>query len=167
MSHTVSKQIDRYREMATQNERVDRTEVVALLQLAARRNDADLLFADAGRRAASRACEGVNKVMRRTWSLLPAFGRRRFGVALAGRVLRGIFDVELVRDGREFVAHVAAHSVGAATPDRGACGFYGSAIAATLRAFTDFDGAVLHPNCRANGASVCRWSTGHPKGTDA
>jgi len=161
MSHTVSRQIDRYGEMATQNERVDRAEVVALLQLAARRNDVDLLLADAGRRAACRACEGVNKV------LLPALGRRRFGVTLAGRVLRGIFDVELVRDGRGFAAHATGRSVGEATPDGSACGFYGSAIAATLRAFTDFDGAVLHPSCRANGASVCRWSTGHPKGTDA
>jgi hypothetical protein len=156
MSQTVSRQIDRYRDMAAQSERVDRQEVVALLQLAARRKDADLLFADAGRRAAIQACAGVNTVTRRIWRLLPAFGRRRFGVTLAGRVLRGIFEVDLVRDGRGFGAH--------ATTDGGACGFYGSAIAATLREFTDFDGAVLHQECRANGASVCRWNTGHPKG---
>jgi len=167
MSHTVSRQIDRYRAMAAQNTRVDRQEVVALLQLAARRKDADLLFADAGRRAASRASEEVSKGMRRLWAWLPAFARRRFGARLASRVLRGIFDVELERGGRGFEARAADHSVGQATPDGGACAFYGSAIAGTLREFMDFDGAVLHQECRANGASACRWNTGHAKGTDS
>jgi hypothetical protein len=167
MSHTVSRQIDRYREMAAQNRRVDRQEVVALLELAARRKDADLLFADAGRRAASRASQGVSKGMRRMWAWLPAFAGRRFGVRLASRVLRGIFDVALERDGHGFEAHAADHSVAQAAPHGGACAFYGSAIAATLREFTDFDGAVLHQECRANGASVCRWNTGHPKGIDS
>jgi predicted hydrocarbon binding protein len=167
MSHTVSRQIDRYREMAAKKARADRQEVAALLQLAARRKDADLLFADAGRRAASRASEEVGKGMRRLWAWLPAFAGRRLGVRLAGRVLRGIFDVELQRDGPGFEARATEDSVGEATPDGGACAFYGSAIAATLREFTDFDGAVLHQECRANGASVCRWNTGHPKGTDS
>lgn len=161
MSHTVSKQIERYELMASRHARVDSGEVAGLLQLVARRKDRDLLFADAGRRAAERAARTVSPMARRTWHALP-FGRRRFGEHLASRVLLRIFDLVLMHDGRTFIAEAKPGSIAEGAADRGACGFYGSAIAATLRAFTAFDGAVHHQDCRAAGAAVCRWSTNSP-----
>jgi predicted hydrocarbon binding protein len=40
-----------------------------------------------------------------------------------------------------------------------ACGFFGAALAELLRTFTDFDGALFHTECRARGATVCRWTS--------
>jgi hypothetical protein len=36
---------------------------------------------------------------------------------------------------------------------------YGSAVAALLRTFTQFDGALMHSGCRAQGAPECRWQS--------
>jgi len=163
MSHTVSRQIDRYRRVVARDGRVDRAEVVALVGLAGRRRDADQLFAEAGRRAAQLAAQAVKPLVRRVWRTLPAFGRGRVGMALARRALRDIFDVELVRDGHQLTARATERAVVEATPNGSACRFYSSAIAATLRAFTDFGGVVSHESCRATGASVCEWSTGGPR----
>ena len=166
MSHTVARQIERYREMAGRNRRVACAEVVALMQLTGRRSDAPLLFADAGRRAASLAAENTGAFPQRVGKALPGFAERRVGFTLARKVLRSVFDVDLTRERDRLVARTGACAPIEATPNGAACGFYGSAVAATLRIFTDFDGAVLHEHCRATGAPECLWSTG-PERTDA
>jgi hypothetical protein len=166
MSHTVERQIDRYRDLAAEDERVDREEVAALMRLAGRRADAALLFADAGRRAGVLAVEHTGRVSREAAARLPPAVGRRYARALARKALARIFDVELTLVGGAFVARARGPIDQDASPDGAVCAFYGSAIAAVLRAFMAFEGAVQHDSCRARGAEECRWSTGQPRGTD-
>jgi len=166
MSHTVERQIDRYRDLAAEDERVDREEVAALMRLAGRRADAALLFADAGRRAGVLAVEHTGRVSREAAARLPPAVGRRYARALARKALARIFDVELNQVGGGFVARARGPIDHESSPDGAECAFYGSAIAAILRAFMAFEGAVQHESCRARGAEECRWSTGHSRGTD-
>src|SRR2546430_827278 len=55
LSPTVAMQLAQYEGLVRRDARVDRAHVEALLRLVGRRPDADLVFADAGRRAARRA----------------------------------------------------------------------------------------------------------------
>jgi len=55
LSNTVAMQLAQYETMARRDTRADPAHVEALLRLVGRRPDADLVFADAGRRAARRA----------------------------------------------------------------------------------------------------------------
>jgi len=166
MSNTVAKQIDRYRELAAADERVERQEVTALMRLAGRRVDAALLFADAGRRAGVMAVEQTGRVSREAAVRLPTAVGRRYARALARKALARIFDVELTQKEGAFVARARWPMDQDASQDGAVCAFYGSAIAAVLRAFMAFEGAVQHESCRARGAEECRWSTGHPRGID-
>ncbi|MGH2670585.1 MAG: hypothetical protein ACRDH5_15965, partial [bacterium] len=55
LSPTVAMQLAEYEQLVRRDARVDAAHVEALLRLVGRRPDADLVFADAGRRAARRA----------------------------------------------------------------------------------------------------------------
>lgn len=163
MSHTVEKQIARYRELADQDHRVPREEVVALLRLAGRRADADLLFADAGRRAGTLAAGHVTAFVQGLLRALPRFARERLGYRIARRVLLDAFDIRLARDGSAVLAEARSPITFEAGEDGTMCGFLGSAVAAVLRAYTTFEGAVLHEECRAAGADRCVWRTTVPQ----
>jgi hypothetical protein len=156
-SRTVAMQIDRFRRMARRNLPVDRAEATALLRLAGRRTDAGMVFADAGRRAARHGVARVSPLSRGLRRILPGFARRRLGMRLVRRVVREVLDVDLQRSEGQLVAVAGDAPSADATTDGSACGLYGSAMAAILRTFTDFDGAVLHDTCRAKSASSCRW----------
>lgn len=158
-SHTVAMQIDRFRRMARKNLRVDRGEATALLRLAGRRTDAGMVFADAGRRAARHGTARVSPLARGLRRVLPGFARNRLGMRLARRVVWEVLDVELERAEGQLVGVAGDAPCADATADGSACGLYGSAMAAILRTFTDFNGAVLHDTCRAKSASSCRWHT--------
>jgi predicted hydrocarbon binding protein len=157
MSHTVERQIARYEELAAREARVPRDEVLALFRLAERRPDADLLFADAGRRAGRRAAQRVGGMRLGMRRALPGRVGRWYGLRLASEVLREILDVELGHDGERFVAESREALTHEASQQGTACAFLGSAIAAVLRAYADFEGAVVHERCRARGADRCRW----------
>jgi hypothetical protein len=165
MSHTVERQIARYRDLAARDERVAREEVVALLRLAGRRPDADLLFADAGRRAGTVAGDRVSALMQGLHRGLPRVASGPIGQRIAGRLLRDVFGVELVRDGAGLAAEAEQPITCEARADGSACGFLGSAVAAVLRAYTGFEGAVIHERCRARGGERCRWQTTVPHGS--
>ncbi len=158
-SATVAAQIERYQELAARDVRVEPGEAIALLRLIGRRSDAALVFTDAGRRAAQYAVTRVSRAGRLGQRLLPRGLRNRLGFRLARRAAQRVFGLVLRREG-ERVGAVASHPPSAdATPSGSACAFYGSAAAALLRTFTTFDGAVVHPACRALGERECRWQT--------
>ena len=163
MSHTVEKQIARYRAETERDQRIGRDEVEALFRLAARRLDADLLFADAGRRAGARAAKRVGRFGLGLYRTLPAALGRWYGWRLAARTLRDIFDLDLAHDDAGFAAHMDQPVMHDAGESGAACGFFGSAIAAVLRAYTGFEGAVVHECCRAQGADRCRWVAAVPE----
>ncbi len=159
MSLTVAAQIDRYLALVARGGRVESAEVVAILRLVGRRRDADLVFTDAGRRAARLARRELASPARWTWILMPRFVRNRLGIALSRRVLAKVFRVRLARTAGSLEAVMDEEAAFQATPDGSACKFFGSAIAAVLRSFTSFDGAVVHERCRAHGADRCSWRT--------
>ncbi len=164
MSHTIEKQIARYTDLVERQQRVARDEVIALLRLAARRRDASLLFADAGRWAGTRASRRVGTAARGLWWSAPLAARRLVGRRLARSVVREIFGLDLQHDGQRVSAAAARPLSVDVTPDGAACNFYGSAVAAVLRSFSEFDGAVVHVTCVARGDEQCRWETAAASG---
>ncbi len=160
MSRTVAWQIDRFASLARRETRVDAGEVTALLRLVGRRADAAEVFTDAGHRAAQRAAVRVPATVRGLWRILPRPLRNAFGLVLARRALRRYMGLSVTHDGERLVAEGSALPSSEATPDGSACVFYGSAVGALLRRFTDFDGTVQHVTCRARGDSTCAW---HPE----
>jgi hypothetical protein len=153
MSHTVERQIDRFRQLMADGTRVPTDEVTALFRLAGRRPDADLLFADAGRRAGAMVTQRSGGLPR----VVPGVLRRRLRWRAARRVLRRTFDLHLVGKPGAFTVDGGSSFTAHAVPDGSACGFLGAAAASVLRACTGFEGAVVHGSCRAAGADSCRW----------
>ena len=158
-SGTVAAQIERFEALARRNARVDAAEVAGLLRLAGRRGDASLVFANAGRRAAEHAAARASRVRRLVWRMLPGFARDRAGFRLARRAAESTLGVTLSREGPRVIAVARDLPSASATPDGSACGLYGSAVAALLRTFTEFDGALMHAGCRAQGAPECHWQS--------
>src|SRR5258708_17366238 len=72
-------QLERYEGLVRRDARVEADQLEALLRLVGRRPDAELVFADAGRRAARRAARRVFPIRR----LLAHIGPRAFGYGAA------------------------------------------------------------------------------------
>jgi len=150
LSPTVAMQLAEYEQLVRRDARVDGGHVEALLRLVGRRPDADLVFADAGRRAARRA-------VRRVFGPL-----RLFGHFAARRAARAVLGADLSRERHLPVAHVTDPIAINATPDGAACAFYGAALAELLRLLVGYEGAMLHTACRATGAARCEWRAAPP-----
>jgi predicted hydrocarbon binding protein len=150
LSPTVAMQLAEYELLVRRDARVDAAHVEALLRLVGRRPDADLVFADAGRRVARRA-------VRR---LFPLF--RLFKFSAARRAARAVLGADLTREQHLPVARVADPIAINATPDGAACGLYGAGLAELLRLLVGYEGAMLHTACRATGADRCEWRAAQP-----
>src|SRR5207247_11381653 len=122
--------------------RLDWRHVEALLRLVGRRPDADLVFADAGRRAARRA-------VRRASVLARAAARtaRSLGYVVARGAARAVFGGDLRREQQVPVARITDPMAVNATPDGSACGFYPAGFTALLRLLAGFPRAVLPTQC--------------------
>ena len=150
LSATVTMQLAEFEQLVRKDARVEPAHVEALLRLVGRRPDADLVFADAGRRAARRA------VKRMSWV------SRRFGHRAARRAARTVLGAELSREQRLPVARVSDPIAIQATPDGAACGFYGAALVELLRLLVGYEGAMVHVDCRARGGAACEWRAAGP-----
>src|SRR5437764_12514736 len=94
LSPTVAMQLAEFEQLVRKDARVEPAHVEALLRLVGRRPDADLVFADAGRRAARPAVRrlfGLTRLMARA-------APRVFGYAAARRAARAVFGAELRRE---------------------------------------------------------------------
>src|SRR5437773_8487596 len=114
-------QLDEFEQLVRKDARVEPSHVEALLRLVGRRPDADLVFADAGRRAARRA-------VKRMFAL-----SRVFGHAAARGAARAVLGAELGWEQRLPVARVSGLVAIQAPPEGAACGFYGAGLAGLLR----------------------------------
>ena len=158
LSDTVAMQLREYEAMARRDVAADQGHVEALLRLVGRRPDADLVFADAGRRAARRAVRRLSGLTR-----LAARGAPRlFGYAAARRAARAVFAGELRRERHIPIARVRDVLALHATPDGAACALYGTGFTELLRLLVGFEGAMLHVSCRATGGDVCEWRAAPP-----
>ena len=158
LSPTVAMQLREYEAMVRRDASADAAHVEALLRLVGRRPDADLVFADAGRRAARRAVRRLfvgSRLAARAWP-------RLFGYLAARRAARAVFGGELRRESHVPVARVRPALAVRATPDGAACGLYGAAFAELLRLLVGFEGAMLHVSCRATGGDLCEWRAAPP-----
>jgi hypothetical protein len=153
LSPTVAMQLAEFEQLVRKDARVDDGNVEALLRLVGRRPDADLVFADAGRRAARRAVRRLSGVSRFAARTAP----RVFGHVAARRAARAVLGAELGREHRLPVARVNDPIAVHATPDGSACGFYGAALVELLRLLVGYEGAMQHVACRARGGTGCEW----------
>jgi len=158
LSHTVAMQLAQYETMVRRDDRAEAAHVEALLRLVGRRPDADLVFADAGRRAARRAVRRLLGVSRLAARAAP----RVFGYAAARRAARAVFEGELRRERDVPVARVRDAIAVNATPDGAACTLYGTGFAELLRLLVGFEGVMLHVACRATGGDRCEWRAAPP-----
>ncbi|HEX4575237.1 MAG TPA: hypothetical protein VH158_08900 [Gemmatimonadales bacterium] len=158
LSPTVAMQLREYEAMVRKDAAADPAHVEALLRLVGRRPDADLVFADAGRRAARRAVRRLSVVSR----LLARLAPRLLGYGAARRAARAVFGGELGREGHVPVARVGDAMAVHATPDGAACALFGAGFAELLRLLVGVEGAMLHVSCRATGGQACRWRAASP-----
>src|SRR5712664_1538109 len=113
-------QLREYEGMVRRDAAADRSHVEALLRLVGRRPDADLVFADAGRRAARRAVRRTAVLGRAAARVAP----RSLGYVVARGAARVVFGGDLKREQQIPVVRVVDPMAVNATPDGSACGFY-------------------------------------------
>jgi hypothetical protein len=157
LSPTVAAQIQRYRTTAERDGTVELDEVVSVLRLVGRRPDADLVFADAGRRAARYAARSRSRSARTFARVSPTRLARRVSLRAAARLARTVFGGDLRASAGAAEVRMADPLSILALPDGAACAFYGAAYGELLRSLTAFEGAMLHGRCRSRGDDACVW----------
>ncbi len=159
ITKSVAAQIERYSSMVRRREVLAGEELAALFTMVSRRQDADLVFEEAGRRAARLAVKQTPRFLRILHRGLPSGMRERLGRRLIRGAAARVFDLDVGIHGEGAVAlnGCGAHTVpvGLGRP----CGVYGSGLAELRRTFTTFDGVYFRNSCRARGSGSCRWST--------
>jgi len=153
LSSTVAMQLAEFEQLVRKDARVEPAHVEALLRLVGRRPDADLVFADAGRRAARRAVRRTALLARAAARMAP----RSLGYVVARGAARAVFGGDLKREQHVPVARVVDTMAVNATPDGSACGFYAAGFTELLRLLVGFEGAMLHSACRSRGDERCEW----------
>ena len=129
----------------------------------ARRGDAALVYADAGRRAARHLARGRGGLSRLLTSS-PASVRRRFGARSARSTARRLLGLDLdVDKGLPQMRLTDTLATRAGAPGAG-CYFYGAVIAELLRLAGGFEGAMIHEKCRSRGDEICFWRAAEPGG---
>src|SRR5437660_10780428 len=111
-------QLAEFEQLVRKDARVEPAHVEALLRLVGRRPDADLVFADAGRRAARRAVRRLSGVARLAAQIAPD----ALGYGVARRAARTVLGADLRRAAHLPVARIADALAVTATADRAARG---------------------------------------------
>jgi predicted hydrocarbon binding protein len=157
LSPTVAAQIRRYREQVAQGGDVGDEEGLAVFRLVGRRNDAGLVFADAGRRAARYAARRLSGPARGMIAAAPGRAGRALGLRSAGNLARRWLLIDL----KPSEAGARAESIRSlaimARDDGAACPFYTAALAELLRNVARLEWAVEHVSCRGRGDPLCVW----------
>ncbi len=165
LSPTVAAQIERYREALEHGTLISDAEGVQVFRLAGRRTDADLVYADAGRRAARHAVRLRVARPAVLTSVLPSAAKRRAGQRRAARALQQVFGVRLDLDGGTLVMRVDRSLAVRAGFAGSGCEFYRSLAMELLRLTSGFEGALFHPECEQSGALECRWTVADADGS--
>lgn len=162
-NQAIADQIKRYREVVRRRRVVSEAETLSIMRLCGRRPDAQLVFSYAGRHAAALAVSQVFSGTRLALRTLPRSLRQGPGWSVVRRLTNQVFEITMEDENGLAIGRPTGPSYGVrATEDGSACHFFGSAVAGLLRALTDFDGAVTHDECVAQGCSQCAWHTRIP-----
>jgi hypothetical protein len=159
LSPTVAAQIQRYRQAAERGGSVDLDETISVLRLVGRRADANLVFADAGRRAARYAAKKRSRSSRTLGKLSPRSVTRRLALRSAARLARTIFEADLSSRSQDIEVRMNSPISIVALPTGEACVFYGSVYQELLRGLIGFEGALIHQHCKSRGDAACMWRT--------
>ncbi len=158
LSPTLAAQIRRYREQAEDGDDVGRDDVEAIFRLIGRRPDAELVLADAGRRAARFAARERGNGSRALAAMSPgriaSSVRMRTASALAARWL--LIELRRTEEGPRAEAGGASLAL-AAGPSGVGCAFYTAALGELLRLVAQFEGVMVHEACRTRGDARCIW----------
>ncbi len=164
LSPTVAAQVARYRAVADDAGDVGRDEVLAVFILVGRRPDAELVYADAGRRAARYAARRRGRGSK----LLAAISPGKLGVALRLRGAAALSRRWLVLDLTPvdgLARALATESLPLeARPDGVGCRFYTAALGELLRLVAGIEGAMVHEACRGQGDRHCIWRAERAQG---
>ncbi len=164
LSPTVARQVARYRELADRGGEVEHEEALAVFRLVGRRPDAELVYADAGRRAARYAARERGRGSRIFGALVP--GRLGLGVRLrsAGGLARRWLLVDLRPADDLARAESEASLALLAREDGVGCRFYTAGLAELLRLVSGVEGAMVHEACRGRGDRTCIWRATRAQG---
>ncbi len=158
LSSTVASQIERYQGLARRDARVPFEEVASVFRLVDRRaENADLVLADAGRRAARHAARSAGLPFRVLSRATPRAVRAWLGSRGAAKLSRRIFGARLTIGAGRAEAEMVADTSPAVGFGGRACTFYGAALHELLRFLTGFEGALVHDHCCGRGDPACRW----------
>lgn len=157
LSSTVATQIERYRAAYEKGTPLGLEESVSVYRLVGRRADADLVFADAGRRAARHAARQVAGWRRTLAGLLPRGVGHRLALGGAAHAASHAFAAELHSPGGHTEMRLTDSLAARAGLEGLGCAFYGAAFAELLRVLADVEGAVAHETCQARGDAACSW----------
>ncbi|UCC71164.1 MAG: hypothetical protein JSV86_12300 [Gemmatimonadota bacterium] len=159
LSDVVAEQIRRFRRSARLRRRVGEAQVEALLELIARRSDADAVFSAAGRELAGLHFSGPAGIFRRLTKRLPQPLRRRAAL----RTLRTAHGAYLIAADKHLVKTApleirATDPVTARIGEYGAaCKLYGSLAASLLELSGLGQTTVSHTECQRRGDERCVW----------
>jgi hypothetical protein len=166
LSPTVAAQVKRYRERAEGDSPLDYDEALAVFRLVGRRPDAELVYADAGRRAARWTARQQGAATRSFGRAVPG----RFGLALrlgaAGGLARRWLLADLRRADVLARCEMTVSLPLEARPDGAGCQFYTAALGELLRLVGQVEGAMVHEACRGRGDARCIWRAARAEGYD-
>jgi hypothetical protein len=164
LSPTVARQIVRYREMADRGDDVEHDEALAVFRLVGRRPDAELVYADAGRRAARLAARRQRGASRFLGRLVPGRPGLSLRIRAAGALARRWLLVDF-GPADDLARAEADDSLPLEARDDGVgCRFYTAGLAELLRVVARVEGAMIHEACRGRGDRRCIWRATRAQG---
>lgn len=164
LSPTVAAQVERYRKVAAAAGGVHFDEAQAVFGLVGRRPDAELVYADAGRRAARFAAKQRGSGSKALSAVAPG----KLGLAIrlrsAAALSRRWLLLELT-PAEELSRAITTESMPlTARPDGAGCKFYTAAFTELLRLVAGVEGAMVHEACRGQGDRHCIWRARRAQG---
>ncbi|MDH5642934.1 MAG: hypothetical protein OEY63_01945 [Gemmatimonadota bacterium] len=151
----VANQIARFERMVREGRPVVKDELTQLYRITARRTDAALVFAEAGRLVGRKIAGKRAGWVRFMQKLLPSRWGQAYGESTARKLARKNLGLDVPEQGYSAVVKRPYWFDAGCSPD--VCGMYGSALAELLRLFTTFDGAMFHVMCAGKGGDRCEW----------
>lgn len=164
LSATVTAQIGRYRVTAAHGGNVDREEALAVFRLVGRRPDAELVYADAGRRAARHAVRHLGATAKSVGAVAPGRLGRSARLRSAARLAERWLLVEATPTSGLLRAEVSGSLPMAARDDGVGCRFYTAALGELLRLVAHIEGAMDHEACQSRGDRRCVWRAERAEG---
>ncbi len=164
LSPTVAAQVKRYREQAEADDPVGWDEALGVFRLVGRRPDSELVFADAGRRAARYAARELGNGTKLLTRAVPGKLGALLALKTAGSLARRWLLADLRPAEGIARADLTESITIAAREDGGACAFYTAALGELLRLVAGIEGAMVHEACRGRGDGRCIWRATRAEG---